>query len=138
MGRRAGYPQTSRQSHGDAEAVVGVAELRGNAAAGGAAGHLDVVAPGAAAGGAARAGGWALGIVRWRNGIVKRVVPIAAPFVNVDAHIIEAVAIGLGLGDRFGTVPETVPGNFGKIVAPGVEALLMASARGEFPLGFGR
>src|ERR1019366_3335601 len=108
----------SRGRH-DAEAVVGVAESGGDAAARGATGELDVVAPRAASGRAADAVRGALRVLGVCDGIVRRIVPIAAPFVNVLAHVEEAVSVGLALANGFGTITPTAGLDSGQRVAPG-------------------
>src|SRR5450759_2382457 len=120
-----------------AEAVVGVAEIGGDAAARGATGELDVVPPRAASGRAADAVRGASRVLGGRGGVVGRVVPIAAPLVNVLAHVKQAVTIRLALADGFGTVTPTVGLHRRQLVAPGIEPLWKTSAGGEFPFGFG-
>src|SRR5262249_37421718 len=71
----------------DSEAVVVIAETRIKAAAGGVAADLDLVSPGAAAGGAARADSGSGRVAIRRDGVVIGRVPVAAPFVHVVAHI---------------------------------------------------
>src|ERR1035441_5000817 len=83
----------SQEGHHRAEAVVGVAKFWWDAAARGAAGELDVVAPGAASRRAADAVRGALRVHGGRDGVPGRIVPIAAPLVNVLAHVEQAVAI---------------------------------------------
>ena len=128
----------------DAEAVVGVLEFWRDAGAGGAAGDFDVVAPGSTAGGFARGLHRALfGAARvavGRNGVVVRVVPVAAPLVDVVANIVEAEGVGGVAGDGFGAglpasgvVGERLRG----IVAPGELLLFETAAGGVLPFGFG-
>ena len=102
-----------------------------------------MVAPGASAGGfARRLQGALLGAARialGRNGVVVRVVPVAAPFVDVVADIVEAEGVGGVAGNWLGAgLPAR--GVVGKrlrgIVAPGELFLLEAAAGGEFPFGF--
>src|ERR1035437_7808599 len=69
-----------------AEAVVGVAKFWWDAAARGAAGELDVVAPGAASRRAADAVRGALRVHGGRDGVPGRIVPIAVQLVNELAH----------------------------------------------------
>src|ERR1035437_6620160 len=109
-----------------AEAVVGVA------------GELDVVPPRAASGRAPDAVRGASRVLGGRGGVVGRVVPIAAPFVNVLAHVKQAVTIRLALADGFGSVARTVGLDGGQRVAPRIELLWRTAAGGKFPFGFGR
>src|SRR4051794_16504503 len=76
-----------------AEAVVGVAEIGWDAAAGGAAGEFDVMAPGSSSRGSARSVWRALRVVFRGGRVIQRVVPISAPLVHVLAHVIQAVGI---------------------------------------------
>ena len=86
-----------------AEAVVGVAEIGGDAAARGTTRELDVVPPRAASGRASDAVRGASRVLGGRGGVVGRIVPIAPPLVNVLAHVKEAVTVGLTLADGFGS-----------------------------------
>src|ERR1039458_8486541 len=94
-----------------AEAVVGVAEFGWNAAARGTTGELDVVAPCAASRRAADAVRGALRVHGGRDGVPGRIVPIAAPLVNVLAHVEQAVAIRLAEAGGFRAVMPTAGGN---------------------------
>src|SRR5215469_15664413 len=78
---------------GQAKAVIGVFELGRDAGARRRTRHLDVVAPGTSAGGAALAARRPLRVALGRNGVVAGVVPIGAPFVDIVAEIVEAVRI---------------------------------------------
>src|ERR1019366_4331463 len=127
----------SKSAHHYPEAIVGVPEIGRDAAARGTTAELDVVPPCSASGCAA---GSALGTWRvypGRPAVIGRVVPIAAPFVNVLAHVEEAVAVRFALAHGFGTVPPTAGVHGGQGVAPGVETLLEPAPRGKFPLGLG-
>src|SRR5437660_10156060 len=84
---------------GYSEAVVGVVKFWGDAGAGGTAGDFDVMAPGASAGGLALAAGGASWIAGERGGVVIRVKPVAAPFVNVLANVLQADVVGKLSGD---------------------------------------
>src|ERR1019366_5878112 len=123
----------SKSAHHYAEPIVGVPEIGGNAAACGTTRVLDVVPPSAASGCAAGSALGALRVYRGRPAVIGRVVPIAAPFVNVLAHVEEAVPVGLALPHWLGTVPQTARFHGGQRVAPGVEALGKPAADGEFP-----
>src|SRR5580700_4692794 len=92
---------------GYAEAIVGVFEAWGDAAAGGASGDADVVAPGAAARRAAGACCRASRIFFWVGGIVVGFVPVGAPLVDVLAHFVEAVGIRIGALNGIGAVDPT-------------------------------
>src|ERR1019366_4933150 len=63
--------------------------------------------------------------------------PIAAPFVNVLAHVEEPVSVGLALADGFGAITPTTGLQRRQLVAPGIETLRKTAAGGIFPLGFG-
>src|ERR1700730_15706652 len=90
----------------DAEAVGGVVEVRRDAGAGGAAGDFDVMTPGTSAGGlalrASRAGFGAARIAIGGSGVEIGIIPVAAPLVDVVAHVIEAEIVGGVAGDRLG------------------------------------
>ena len=89
------------------ETVVGVLEFWGDAGAGAAAGYFDVVAPGASAGGFAwrlhRALFGAARITFRRDGVVVGIVPVAAPFVDVVANVVETEGVGGVTCYRLGT-----------------------------------
>src|ERR1039458_6124161 len=118
-----------------AEAVVGVAKFWWDAAARGAAGELDVVAPGAASRRAAEAVLRTARILRGRGGVVRGSVPIATPLVHVLAHVEQAVAIRLAEADGFGAVMPTAGGNRRHGGAPRIETLGKNAARGGIPPG---
>src|SRR5579862_3469223 len=129
---------------GYSESVVGVLEFWRDAGAGRAAGYFNVVSPGASARGFA---GWLhralLGTLRvafWRDRIVIRVVPIAAPFVQVVADVIQAERVRSVLRDSFWSglpAGRVVWEGLRRIVSPGKLFLLEASAGGAFPFRFG-
>src|SRR5271170_3806136 len=79
-----------RRVAGHAESVVGIVELWRDAGSGGASGNFHVMAPGAATRGFALALLRAAWIAIGRNGIVVGIVPVAAPLVNVVAHVMQA------------------------------------------------
>src|SRR5262249_31386970 len=103
------YSITQLQITCDSESVVGVLELRWDTRSGAAAGYFDVVTPRASARRFAsrlnrrliRA--WRISLGRDR--IVVWVVPVAAPFVDVIADLIQTECIGGILCDRFGPGP---------------------------------
>jgi hypothetical protein len=131
----------SRDVAGDPETVIGILEIWRNAGAGGAASYFDVVAPRSSAGGFARTCGAALRTWRVagrRDHVVVRIVPIATPFVDIVANVIEAERVGSIAGDWFGTVLPTggvVGKRLRRIVAPGKLFLLKAAAGGALPFG---
>src|SRR5215469_484187 len=98
---------TALQRTGHAEAVVGILEFRGDAGTRGTTRDLDVMAPRASAGRFAlrlhRALVGALRVPLGRNGVVVRVIPVAAPFVDVVADVVEAECVRSIAGDRFGS-----------------------------------
>src|ERR1035438_583290 len=96
-----------RSAHHYPEPVVGVAEFGRDAAARGTTRELDVVPPSSASRCAADTVRGALRVHGGRRGVARRIVPIAAPFVNVLAHDEEAVPVGLAMAHGFGTVPPT-------------------------------
>src|SRR5215472_3040837 len=101
-GGRPALPMT-----GYAEAVVGVLEFWRDAGTRGTTRDFDVMAPGASAGRfALRLHGALVGALRvplGRNGVVVRVVPVAAPFVEVVADVVKAECVRSVAGDRFGS-----------------------------------
>src|ERR1017187_7551817 len=127
----------SKRGHDRPEAIVGLAEIGGNAAAGGTTRVLDVVPPCSASRRAAGSALAPLRVYRGRPAVIRRVVPIGAPFVNVLAHVEEAVPVGLAMADGFGAVPPTAGIDGGQFAAPGLEPRLEPSAGGEFPLALG-
>jgi hypothetical protein len=56
----------------------------------------------------------------WRDSIITRIVPVAAPLVNVLAHVEESVAVRFAPADGFGTVAPTAGLRRGQRAAPGV------------------
>ena len=121
------------------EAVVGVLEFWGNAGTGGAAGYFDVVAPGSTAGRLALALFRAPRIPVRRDPVIARVIPVAAPFVDVLANIVEAEGVG-GVARNRLRAGLPARGVIGKrprrIVAPGEIFLFQAAACGMFPFSF--
>src|SRR5262249_312482 len=121
------------------EAIIGVAELGRQGAAGRAAGDLDLMPPGAAARGAPDS---ALGSRRIPLGADPPVVgpvPVEAPLVDVVGHGVQAEAVGWTAHDlRAGgpaaaVVTEVAPG-FG---APRI-GIVASSPAGALALGLGR
>ena len=99
-----------------------------------------MVTPGASAGGFADADFRAARVVIGRDGIVAGIVPIAAPFVDVIAEVVEAEGIWRVEGDWLGAIepPRRVIGKrLRRVVAPGKIFLLEVAAGGALPLGFG-
>src|ERR1035441_6374799 len=118
----------SKSAHHYAEPIVGVPEIGGNAAACGTTRVLDVVPPCSASGCAAGSALGAWRVYPGRPAVIGRVVPIAAPFVNVLAHVEEAVAVRFALAHGFGTVPPTAGVHGGRGVPPGASAPAAGSA----------
>ena len=124
-----------------AEAVVGVLEIWRDAGAGGAARYFDVVSPGSAAGGFALARFGAARVAIGRHGVVTGVVPVAAPFVDVFANVIQAEGIGSVASHRLraGLPARGIVGErLRRGIAPRESLLLEAAAGGQFPFRFGR
>src|ERR1022692_1297256 len=122
------------------EAVVGVVEVGRDAGAGGAAGDFDVVAPRSAAGGFALALLGPARIAAGRDGVVVGNVPVAAPFVNVVASVVETEGVGGVAGDGVGAgqpAGGVVRERLRRLVAPGKIVLLEIAASGALPFGFG-
>src|SRR5258707_5263818 len=123
----------------DAEAVVGILQLRGNAGAGSAARHLHMMAPRTAARAAARAGFGPRGISFGRARIVVGRVPVAAPLVHVFADIKQAKRIGWVLRHRLWASPPTgfviwqLPR---RRITPGIRLVFNLAACRALPFGF--
>src|SRR5579871_158603 len=85
-----------------AKAVVGIMKVRRNAGTSRTTSDFDVMAP------RSTPRGLALTLLRprrvaaGRNGIVSGIVPVAAPFVNVVAHVVKAKVVGRVTSHRFG------------------------------------
>ena len=82
----------------------------------------------------------AVRIAVWRHGVVVRIVPIGAPFVDIVADVVEAECVGgvAGYGLGAGLPARGVIGQkLWWIVAPGELFLFEAAAGGAFPFGFG-
>src|ERR1700741_1359503 len=106
----------------DAETIVRLLELGGNARARGAARNFGVVPPGASARSATRARRWALGIAIGSGGVVVRVEPIRAPLVHVGADIKKTVIVAFTSSHRLGTglpARRIIQKRFGRIITPG-------------------
>lgn len=104
-----------------------------------------MVAPGAAPGRFARGVHWALlgapRVAIGRDRIVVRVVPVAAPFVDVVAHVVKAEGVGRVTRDGFGAgLPAScvVGERLWRGIAPREIILLDTATGSEFPFGFGR
>src|ERR1019366_908982 len=128
-----------------AEAVVGVVEFWRDAGTGATAGHFDLVAPGASAGGLAlRLHRGLIGAARvafGRDGVVVGVVPVAAPFMDVVANVVQAESVGGVASDRLGAgLPAcgVVGEGLRRVVTPWEVFLFQAAAGGVLPFGFGR
>src|SRR3954462_9822126 len=110
---------------GEAESVVAVAHAGWDRGARRAPANLDLMAPGAAPGGAPDAGGRAPGVVHGRDLVVAGVVPVRAPFVDVLPEPQEAERMERGVGVHgLRSLPPAaliVRERFRRIVPPGVQ-----------------
>src|SRR5260370_6572059 len=82
----------------------------------------------------------AAGIAPGRDGVVVGIVPVAAPFVNVVANVVEAEGVGGVTRDGLGSgLPASgvIRERLRRSVAPGEIVLLEVAAGGALPLGFG-
>src|ERR1700722_3801684 len=100
-GVRGGFCLKLLEGTGDAEAVVGVLKFGRDAGAGGTARHFCVMAPGTAARRAARSGRRTLRIAVARGGVIVRVEPVGAPFVDVCGDVTQAEGIAFSAADGF-------------------------------------
>src|SRR5579862_5272839 len=82
---------TRKCSAGHAKAIIRVLEFGRNARARRAARNFNHVPPGTSARGAAHAVLRPARIALWSLGVILRVIPIGAPFVNVVAHVEQAI-----------------------------------------------
>ena len=126
----------------DAEAVVGEGSVGGDAAAGGAGGDFQQVAPGATAGGAAHACFSTGGIAGRRGEVVVGRIPVGAPLVDEIGHVVEAVRVRWIAADAIGAldVVSAVVGihPVGQVVTPGIALAFLAATAGFFALRFSR
>src|ERR1700730_1160001 len=125
---------------GKAEAVVGVLKIWRNAGTGGAPRYFDVVSPGSTTGGLAFGLVWAARVALRRHSVIIRVVPVAAPFVDVVANIVKAKGVGGIAAHRLGTgLPASgvVGERLRRSIAQRKIFLLHSAAGGKLPLGFG-
>jgi hypothetical protein len=79
-------------------------------------------------------------IVFRRCDVVIRVIPIAAPFVNIVADVVKAEGVGSVTGDSFGTslpARRIVGQRLRRIVSPRKLFLFESAACGAFPFGLG-
>ena len=82
----------------------------------------------------------ALRVAVRRGCVVVRIVPVAAPLVDIVADIVKAKSVGSIPGNGFGPC---LPARFvvwerlWRIITPGKLFLLQTAARREFPLGLG-
>src|SRR5882672_2325099 len=75
-----------------------------------------------------------------RDGVVVRIVPVAAPLVNVVANVVEAEGVGDVARDGLGSgLPASgvIRERLRRSVAPGEIVLLEIAAGGALPFGFG-
>jgi hypothetical protein len=78
-------------------------------------------------------------IVVGRDGVVVGIVPVAAPLVDVVAHVVKAEGVGSVAGDGLGSgLPArgVVGERLRRIVAPGEILLFEIAAGGALPFGF--
>jgi len=129
----------------DSKAIIRILEFWRNAGASRAARDFDVMAPRASARRLARRLHWAHGrsarVPLWRNRVIIRVVPIAAPFVDVVADVVKSECIRRVTSHRFGTIQparRVVGQGLRWLVSPGKLFLLQASTGGVFPFRLGR
>ena len=81
-----------------------------------------------------------MGIAIGRGGVIVGIVPIAAPFVDVVAHVVKTECVGCVEGDEFGSgLPAcgVVGERLRRIIAPGKILLFEIAASGALPFGFG-
>jgi hypothetical protein len=128
----------------DSESVVRVLKFRRDAGSCRAARDFDVMTPGTSpgrlTGGLHRAPFRPAGIPFGSEGIVIRIVPVATPFMDVVAHVVQAECAGCILGDRLRAVLPTT-GVIGKrcwrFISPRELLLFKTSPCGAFPLSLG-
>ena len=112
-----------------------------NTGARGAARDLDVVAPRASAGGSACATLRTAWVAIWGDRVVVRVVQVAAPLMHVSADVEKAEGVGRGLANGFGSglpAARVIWQRLRGSVSPRKQSAFDSTARGAFPLGFGR
>src|SRR5260370_36141715 len=83
---------------------------------------------------------WAAWIALRGGGVIVGIVPVAAPFVNVVASVVEAEGIGRVTRDGLGSgLPASgvIGERLRRSVAPGKIVLFEVAAGGALPLGFG-
>src|SRR5688572_30618627 len=76
-------------------------------------------------------------VVRRRHGVIVRLVPVAAPLVDVLTDVVDTVPVGRACS------PHRRPANpagviMAPVIAPGIERTSHPSTRGTFPFGFCR
>lgn len=132
------------QIAGDPEAIVGVLEFWRNAGSGGAACDFDLVTPGTSARRLPRRLHRTLfrteRIAIRRNCVVVGIVPVATPFVDVVANVVQAESIWGISCDRLRTgLPSgrVIRQRLRRIISPGELRLFKAAASSKFPFGFG-
>lgn len=99
------------------------------------------MAPRAAARGFAQAALGPARIAVGRNGIVIRVVPVAAPLMHIVADVVKAEGIGDVMSHGLGAVLpalSVVRERLRRVFSPGKLLLLDAAPGGSLPLGLGR
>jgi len=119
----------------NSESVICVARLGRKARARGAAAERDLMSPRAAARDTPRARRRARWIAIRRDAIVVGGVPVAAPFVDVLAHVEESVAVRCACSDSLRPVERAF---VMRIIAPRVMIPFDSASRGTLPLRLGR
>src|ERR1700756_3964394 len=121
---------------GDADAVISVFKFRWNAGACGATGCFDVVAPGASTGGAALAAFRALRVAFWGDAVIVRLIPVAAPLVDVIANVVKTEAVRRETAHWLGAIFPSLPivrQRLWRFVGPGGEGAFCSPAGSAFP-----
>lgn len=129
-----------RHAAHQAEAVIGILKSWRDTRTGRATRYLHMMAPRSSPRGLPLPFVWAPWIVFRRSCIITRVVPVAAPFVNVIAKVINAESIGSVEGHDFRAgLPSggIVRQRLRRFVAPGEILLLGIAACGTLPFGLG-
>src|SRR5205814_3993427 len=100
---------------------------------------LHKMPPGTAARGATHTGLRPCGIVLGRDRIVARVVPVAAPLVNIVAHVKKSVTVGTSFSHALRARPFTSIAiqRFRGRVTPRVFEIVVSTPACLFPFSFG-
>src|SRR5262245_34004954 len=83
---------------------------------------------------------WSLWIHRRRRGVIGRIEPVAAPFVDVFAEIVNAVSVRLPLSNASRSCPLTLKtlDQLGRLVAPRIFPSVLSATTGLLPFCLGR